>query len=209
MRLPHSKSSLLVGGEILIKRITLALLSLFEDIMIVVGEDKLDYLGKLIYRFGNSVKLVSDVVGPKCPLRGLYSGLLRSPAKFNFLVGCDMPFLQRGLIDYMARRVSPADVLIPRVGKFLEPLHAFYSSKCIPGVEKALKEGGRKMVSFLPYVKVEYMEKEEIAIFDPQGISFFNINTMDDWKQAIEIERKRREQLHERKHSQVANIAQL
>ncbi|NIM03394.1 NTP transferase domain-containing protein [bacterium] len=206
LRLPYLKAKLLMGGEILIKRITLSLLSLFDDILIVVDEDKFDYLGKLMYRFGNSVKLVSDVVGPKCPLRGLYSGLLSSPARFNFLVGCDMPFLQTGLIDYMARRVSRADVVIPRIGKFLEPLHAFYSSRCIPGVEKVLKEGRKKMVSFLPYVKVEYLDEEEIAIFDSQGISFFNINTIDDWKKAMEIERKRREQLYEREYSQVANI---
>ncbi|MDH5174450.1 MAG: molybdenum cofactor guanylyltransferase [Elusimicrobiota bacterium] len=209
LRLPHLKSNLLVGGEILIKRITLSLLSLFKDILIVVDEDKFYYLKKLMYGFGRSVKLVSDVAGPKCPLRGLYSGLLRSPAKFNFLVGCDMPFLQRELISYMARRISHADILIPRTGEFLEPLHAFYSSRCLHSIEKVLSEGERKMVSFFPYVAVEYLEKEEIAIFDSQGISFFNINTIDDWKKAIEIEKKRGKQQYGREYSQVANITQF
>lgn len=209
LRLPHLKSNLLVGGEILIRRITLSLLSLFKDILIVVDEDKFDYLEKLMYSFGRSVKLVSDVVGPKCPLRGLYSGLLYSPAKFNFLVGCDMPFLQKELISYMARRISRADILIPRTGKFLEPLHAFYSSRCLHSIEKVLREGERKMVSFFPYVEVEYLEREEIAIFDPQGISFFNINTIDDWKKAMEIEKKRGRQQYGREYSQVANITQF
>lgn len=206
LRLPYLKAKLLVGGEILIRRITQLFLSIFKDILIVVDEHKFDYLEKLMYGFGGSVKLVSDVAGPKCPLRGLYSGLLRSPAKFNFLVGCDMPFLQRELIFYMARRISQADILIPRIGKFLEPLHAFYSLRCLHSIEKVLRIGERKMVSFFPYVEVEYLEREEIAIFDPEGISFFNINTIYDWKKALEIERKRREQLYEREYSQVANI---
>ena len=209
LRLPHLKANLLVGGEILIRRTTLLLLSLFKDILIVVNKDKFNYLEKLMYGFGNSVKLVSDVAGPKCPLRGLYSGLLHSPAKFNFLVGCDMPFLERELISYMARKISQADILIPRTGKFLEPLHAFYSSRCLHSIEKVLREGERKMVSFFPYVDVEYLEREEIAIFDPEGVSFFNINTIDDWEKAIEIEKKRGEQWYGREYSQVANITQL
>ncbi|MEE9316649.1 MAG: molybdenum cofactor guanylyltransferase [bacterium] len=209
LRLPHLKSNLLVGEEILIRRITLSLLSLFKDILIVIDEHKFDYLEKLMYGFGDSVKLVRDVVGPKCPLRGLYSGLLRSPAKFNFLVGCDMPFLQRELISYMARRISQADILIPRTGKFLEPLHAFYSSRCLHSIEKVLREGEKKMASFFPYVEVGYLEREEIAIFDPEGISFFNINTIDDWKKAIEIEKKRGKQQYGREYSQVANITEL
>jgi len=206
LRLPHLKSNLLVGGEILIKRITLLLLSLFKDILIVADENKFDYLKKLMYSFGNSVKMVTDVAGPKCPLRGLYTGLLLSPAKFNFLVGCDMPFLQRELISYMARRISHADILIPRIGEFLEPLHAFYSLRCLHSIEKVLSEGERKMISFFPHVAVEYLEKEEIAIFDRQCISFFNINTIDDWKKAMEIERKREKQWYAREYSQVTNI---
>ena len=206
LRFPHLKFNLLVGGEILIKRITLSLLSLFKDILIVVDENKLDHLKKLMYSFGTSVKMVTDVAGPKCPLRGLYSGLLRSQAKFNFLVGCDMPFLQRELISYMARRIYRADILIPRTGEFLEPLHAFYSSRCLHSIEKVLSEGKREMVSFFPYVGVEYLEKKEIAIFDPQGISFFNINTIDDWKKAMEIEKKREKQWYGREYSQVTNI---
>jgi len=205
-RLDQLKAGLLLGGEILIRRIILSLLALFKDILIVVDEDRFNYLEELTYGLGPSVRLVTDVTGPKCPLRGLYSGLLCSGARFNFLVGCDMPFLQRGLIYYMARRVFPADVLMPRVGKFLEPLHAFYSSKCIDAIERVLGEGKKKMISLFPYVKVEYLDKEEIAIFDPEGISFFNINTLDDWRKAIEIERKRRKQLHGREYSQVANI---
>jgi len=209
LRLNRLKAKLLLDGEILIRRITLSLLSLFKDILIVVDEDRLDYLEKLMYGFGGSVKLVSDVVGPRCPLRGLYSGLLRSPAKFNFLVGCDMPFLQRELISYMVRRISQSDILIPRSGEFLEPLHAFYSSRCLHSIEKVLTEGRREMVSFFPYVEVEYLEREEIAIFDPEGISFFNINTIDDWEKAIEIEKKRRKQWYGREYSQVANITEF
>ena len=208
-RLPQLKDKLLLGGEILIRRITLSLLSLFKDILIVVDEDKFDYLEKLMYGFGSYVKLVTDVVGPKCPLRGLYSGLLRSPAKFNFLVGCDMPFLQRELISYMARRIFRADILIPRTGEFLEPLHAFYSSRCLHSIEKVLGEGRRKMVSFFPYVEVEYLERQEIEIFDSEGISFFNINTIDDWKKAIEIEKKKGKEWYGREYLQVAHIAQL
>jgi len=209
LRLNRLKAKLLLDGEILIRRITLLLLSLFKDILIVVDEDKFHYLEELMDGFGRSVKLVNDVTGPRCPLRGLYSGLLRSPARFNFLVGCDMPFLQRELISYMARKVSPADVLIPRSGEFLEPLHAFYSTRCLHSIEKVLTEGRKEMVSFFPYVEVEYLEREEIKIFDPEGISFFNINTWDDWRKVIEIGRKRRRQLYGREYSQVANIAQL
>jgi len=209
LRIPHLKANLLLGDEVLIRRTTLSLRSIFEQVLIVVDGSRFDYLEELTDDFGSSVKLVRDVAGPKCPLLGLYSGLLRSPANFNFLVACDMPFIKRELVSYMANRISRSDILIPRRGEFLEPLHAFYSSRCLHSIEKVLSEGKRRMVSFFPYVEVDYLDREEIALLDPEGISFFNINNMDDWKKAKEIEKTRGKHHYGREYSQVTNIAEF
>ncbi|MFQ6066849.1 MAG: molybdenum cofactor guanylyltransferase [bacterium] len=61
------------------------------------------------------MKLVSDLVQGKGPLDGIYSRLTASKAKYNFVVGCDLPFLNAGLISYMVEATNGYDIVVPRL----------------------------------------------------------------------------------------------
>ena len=47
-------------------------------------------------------------------LIGLYSGLLRSRDEYNIVVACDMPFLNPGLLSYMAGLHAGYDAVVPQ-----------------------------------------------------------------------------------------------
>jgi molybdopterin-guanine dinucleotide biosynthesis protein A len=79
------------------------------------------------------------------------------------------------------------DVVIPRVGDMVEPLHAIYSKGCLAPIEEMLKQGNLKVYELLNLVKVRYVDAEEINRFDPKHLSFFNINTKADLKIAMEL----------------------
>ena len=72
------------------------------------------------------------------------------------------------------------DVVMPRIGENYEPLFALYSRRCILYIQRALEKRKRRIVSFLPEVKVRYIGEEEIRNYDPRMISFSNINTYHD-----------------------------
>ncbi len=47
--------------------------------------------------------VVTDAFDKRGPLTGIYSGLLHSTDEYNFVVACDMPFLNPGLIYVYGR----------------------------------------------------------------------------------------------------------
>jgi len=94
------------------------------------------------------------------------------------------------LLRYMILSSPGQDVVIPRVGGLTEPLHAIYSKRCLRPIERVLAAGGLKIVSFFPEVRVRYVEEQEISLFDPQCLSFFNINTPGDLEKARNLARR-------------------
>jgi len=72
------------------------------------------------------------------------------------------------------------DVVIPRLDSRLEPLHAIYSKHCLTPIREQLDTGELAVRHFLKRVRVRYLETEEIERFDPERLSFFNINVEAD-----------------------------
>jgi molybdopterin-guanine dinucleotide biosynthesis protein A len=135
------------------------------------------------------VRLVTDV-HPGCgPLGGLHAGLAAASNSCCSVVACDMPFLNLDLLRYLISLAEDADVVVPRWTD-VEPLHAIYRPvTCLGPIERALARGERRIISFYHEVRVRYVERAEIARFDPQGLSFFNVNTAEDWEQARALAR--------------------
>lgn len=129
--------------------------------------------------YGN--RSVADLLPGTGPLGGLYTGLMASRNDLNFMVACDMPLLDSRFIGYMIGRIPPnADMLIPRLNGFVEPLHALYRRSCIPAVKQRLEAGDRKLTSFFDLVNVAQVHREEIEHFDPHLGMFTNINSPED-----------------------------
>ena len=76
--------------------------------------------------------------------------------------------------------------MLPRVNNLYEPLHAVYSRNCITPMEYIIKENRKVIIELFDLVKVRYIEDEEVNRFDPEHMSFFNINTKDE----LELARK-------------------
>ena len=176
-RLGADKALLLLDGQPLIARTVQQLSTLSDDLIVVTNTPK---------RFeplGLAARLVTDERPDEGSLMGIYSGLKAARHRHALVVACDMPFLNPPLLRYMLSMTPGYDVVIPRLAGMLEPLHAVYGRTCLPWIVSLLNEGRRKIVAFLPYVKVRYVEEHEIDRFDPLHLSFVNINTPQDWEQ--------------------------
>jgi len=98
-----------------------------------------------------------------------------------------MPFLNGSLLQYMIKASDGYDFILPRVDGLFEPLHAIYSRNCIEPIKTILGQGKKVIVELFNYVKVRYIETEEVERFDPKHLSFFNINTREDLARARQI----------------------
>jgi molybdopterin-guanine dinucleotide biosynthesis protein A len=141
----------------------------------------------------NKFKIVTDEIPYQGPLGGILAGLSSSSEKYNLVVACDMPFLNTDLIDFLFNEISDEDVIIPCSEKGIEPLHAIYSKDCLPVIRRKLESGKKRVISFFDEVKIKYIDKEKIKEFDPKYLSFFNINTPEDWELAQKISKSLKE----------------
>ncbi|GAI06917.1 unnamed protein product [marine sediment metagenome] len=174
-----------VGNKSLIQWVVFSLRFLNSDIIIVTAENQffpqfIDY---------PKLKIVNDTYPGKGPLGGIYTGLATSDSFYNLVVACDMPFLNRAFLDYMIQISASFDLVVPRLGNMVEPLHAVYSKGCLAPIEGLLKQGNLKIHELFTLVRVRYVEAKEINSFDPKHLSFFNVNTEADLEMAREVAR--------------------
>ncbi len=153
-----------------------------KDIVIVGSKEK----------FPRFEKVVEDVYPQKGPLGGIFSGLRASKTLYNLVIGCDMPFIEAGLIKYMIQKIENYDIIIPKYHQDLfEPLCAIYSKKCLEVMERSIKSGKLAVRSIFPYLNIHWIGEKEITRFDPELGSFFNINFNIDFIRAEKLARKR------------------
>jgi len=96
-----------------------------------------------------------------------------------------MPFLNPDLLGYLIGLASGSDAVVPRIGDMYEPLHAVYSKNCITAIGQLLwQEEPARISELFGLVKTRYVDADEIAKFDPEHLSFFNINTQSDLRKA-------------------------
>jgi molybdopterin-guanine dinucleotide biosynthesis protein A len=181
-RLGREKLAEVIAGKSLIERAISSLISLSQEILIVISQ-KQARSSLSLYTYPEA-KTVVDLYPAKGSLIGIYTGLVHSSNFLNVVVACDMPFLNLELLCYMVKIAPGFDVIIPRIDDQMEPLHAVYSKNCLRPMESLIKQDNLKVTAFFHSVKVRYVEKEELDRFDPERLSFFNINTEADLKRA-------------------------
>jgi molybdopterin-guanine dinucleotide biosynthesis protein A len=127
---------------------------------------------------------VTDIYPGVGTLGGLHAGLSSIDTEYGLVVGCDMPFLNRDLLGYMLTLSSGYDVVMPRIGRYHEPLHAVYARRCAQPIEQGILAARRRILHALSDVRIRYVEESEINCYDPDHLSFFNVNTPQELARA-------------------------
>ncbi len=179
-RLGKDKTVELIGGASLLQRVLSRLATFSTEIILVMAQGQ----AKPPHALPPETRVIEDVFPGAGSLGGIYAGLTASSSFYNLLVACDMPFLNVSLLQYLLELSPSGDAVIPRVGGYLEPLHAVYSKNCLTPIRHLLEQGNHKIINFFPQLKVRYVEEEEVNRFDPEHLSFLNINTQQDLDKA-------------------------
>ena len=127
-------------------------------------------------------------VFPDCgSLGGIYTGIHASSTDWNLVTACDMPFLSAPLLAHMASLRADVDAVVPVIEGRPEPTHALYHRRCLPAIEAKLRAGQLKISGFFGDVNVRYLQEDQVREFDPELLSFFNINRSEDLARAMEL----------------------
>jgi len=186
-RLGKSKPLQVIGGRSLIQWVIDRLAIISTEIIMATAHGELIPCSSHV-----PVKTVGDIYPEMGPLGGIYSGLMVSSSSQAIVVGCDTPFLSVGLLRYMTQICSTCDIVVPRIKENVEPLCAVYSKSCIAPIQELLKHNGLRIIELFGMVAVRYVEEDEINRFDPEHLSFFNVNSQADLDRARRLATDRR-----------------
>ena len=173
-RISLTKSFIKIGSKTIIEETIDILNILFKDI-IIVSNDVSKYSGL-------GVKAaVEDVIPYKGPLGGIYTGLSYSDTYSNFIIACDMPFIEPMIISLLLQHKDEYDVIVPEYNGFIEPLYAVYSKKCLDVILEHINKNDLKVINIFPELNVKKINCNKYSIAPN---AFFNINTPGDLQQA-------------------------
>ncbi len=182
LRLGRSKALENIDGKSLIERVIERLRPLTDQILIVTSREKYDLPDV------GEADILFDLYPEMGPLGGIYTGLLEAQFENSIVVACDMPFLNTDLLRYMVEQAGDFDAVVPRLGEgMVEPLHAVYSQSCRGKMKERLESNRLGVHSFIHDICVRYVERVEYERFDPQLLSFFNVNYPSDLERAITL----------------------
>ena len=131
-----------------------------------------------------SERIVADLFADSGPLGGIYTGLLSARTEWALVVACDLPFLCAALLRHMTACRGEVDAVVPALNGMPEPTHALYSKRCLPAIKRRLDANELKTSGFLDDVAVRYVPDDEAKRFDPDLLSFFNVNRPEDFARA-------------------------
>jgi molybdenum cofactor guanylyltransferase len=184
-RMGRDKATLEIGGVTMLNRA----IGLLKDVGIsatVVG------LPVEFERRALQVPVIGDGWAGMGPLSGIATALRQTPATWNLVVACDMPYLTAEWLRFLLQRTkatsaSGADAIVPRRERGPEPLCAVYHRRAEAAIREALQQGKRKVTEVVARLKTEYVEREEWKAFDSDGLLFKNMNQPADYEEAKAI----------------------
>ena len=175
-RMGTPKALLQFAGEPLIVHMVRKLGGMFGEIVVVAAPDQ--ELPPL------PVTLVRDEIAHQGPVGGIYYGLRASTSTVSFVTSCDVPFLSPSLVAHLIERIPDYDVVVPHWQGRFQPLHAVYRRSVLPLLEQQLEQGRLRPVYLYEKVRTCELQEEEVLGVDPDGSSFINMNTPEDYEAA-------------------------
>ncbi len=175
-RMGKDKRNLEWGGTKFLDKVCLTLGELFDEIILVTAIE--DYpCGHL------PVRLVTDAIPHTGSLGGMFTGIKEASHSSVFVVACDMPFLNPLVISRLCA-LPENDVVMAKLSRGYQPLHARYSKRCSLIMEKMIQDGNLRIHSLIqePSLSVQVVEESLFDDIDPYGFSFLNINTPSDYE---------------------------
>jgi molybdenum cofactor guanylyltransferase len=184
-RFGKDKALVEVGGKPMLVRMCELLRTVASEVTVIADPEKYT---------GFSLRCIADRWPGAGPLGGIITALEDAGARkqspeWNLIVSCDMPFLTREWLAYLAGSAlkSSSQVELPESAHGPEPLCACYRTDAGPALRAAFERGVRKITEALKQVRTEVLDEAHWKRFDSAGRLFWNMNTLADYQEARRI----------------------
>ena len=182
-RMGKNKALMRLGDNSLIGHV-IRRMRLITDELLLVTNSPTEYVHL-------EVPMHGDIFPGTGALGGIYTGLTHASHEAVVCVACDSPFLEPKLLTYLVSVLGEYDAVMPETfthhdapQKTLQTLCAAYSKRCLPIIASMLQESELRVHALQERAYIKRISPEIWQEFDPDGMSFFNINTPEDFESA-------------------------
>ncbi len=171
------KSELAFGAGTMLDHIVAEMTRAFDDVVVATASP----------REIERVKVVVDDDPYQGPVSVLERALREIRHERAFVCSCDVPFVSGNLARRLCGMLGEDDALIPKVDGKLQTLHAVYRKECAKILASMRSKGEHRLHAIVNFAKVRIIPEDEIRALDPELLSFFNVNTPEDYQRALQL----------------------
>lgn len=129
------------------------------------------------------LSVIVDIYDDIGPIGGMYSSLKNCKEDYLFITACDMPFINKDLINELKLNMkNNIDIVLFSKHRLLYPLGAMYSKKMIPFMEELINYKEYKLLKLIHNSNFIEIPLEDTELSDDV---FKNINTLEEYEQLI------------------------
>ena len=182
-RMGRPKAALDFAGVPLLTRVVSELKRRFAEIVVVAAPESEDLLQIDV----PATKIIHDEVAFWGPLDALRRGLEAITSEIAFACSCDLPLLDCDVAAAIVAMLDGFDAAIPIVDGKLQPLHAAYRKRCAGALAALATRGESRLAAVAGAVNTRRIPENDLRVLDPELHSFFNLNTLDDYRRALKL----------------------
>jgi molybdopterin-guanine dinucleotide biosynthesis protein A len=177
------KASLPFGPETMLQRVVRLLGTVVSPIVVVSA------LQQSLPDLPADVIVTRDEQEGRGPLEGLRAGLKALPAtsEIAYVTSCDVPLLVPGFARHMIDLLGDHDIAVMEIDGFPHPLSAVYRRNTLPHVEALLAHDRLRPVFLFEAVRTRRVQPAEMTAVDPDLLTLRNLNTREDYLEALAI----------------------
>jgi len=182
-RMGTSKALLPFGPETMLQRVVRVLSIVVSPIVVVAAP------GQSLPDLPPGVIVARDEQQGRGPLEGLRAGLKALPETIEsaYVTSCDVPLLVPDFVRRMIDLLADHDIAVMEIDGFLHPLSAVYRRSTLPHVEALLAQDRLRPVFLFDAVRTRRVQPAEMLSADPQLLTLRNLNTREDYLEALQI----------------------
>ena len=180
-RMGVAKATLPFGSETMLQRVVRLLGTVVSPIVVVAAR------GQEMPELPDDVSVTRDERDARGPLEGLRAGLKALPDSVDiaYVTSCDVPLLVPAFVERMIDLLGDHDIAVMEIDGFPHPLSAVYRRDTLPHVESLLAQDRLRPVYLFDAVRTRRVRPEDMLSVDPQLRTLRNLNTREDYLQAL------------------------
>jgi molybdopterin-guanine dinucleotide biosynthesis protein A len=184
-RMGSPKAMLPFGSETMLQRVVRLLGGVVSPLVVVAAA------GQELPPMEPSVIVTRDEREARGPLEGLRAGLKALPETIDaaYVTSCDVPLLVPAFVERMILLLDDCEISVMEIDGFAHPLSAVYRRRTLPHIEALLSADRLRPVFLFEAVKTRRVQPGEMAAVDPQLLTLRNLNTPQDYEEALATSR--------------------